>query len=338
MMMSLFSRKRCLDSSNNSSRSSSGDTIIDKQDSKKSRSSSLQCKQSKSQHQATLSLASLHVASTQSNLRSSRRRLARATADYAKCQLELREALEWNDVVQSKWGIVHLDGDDDDNDGSVPIVNAVSEESDETESDDEIDDTINVASNVVAADITAQSEQCLQRRQIQIVNSGEEIVNGIYQHCSLSSSSNRCQTNGIDSHSDCIYINTAGPHLINGICQDVCLFQRDGYGDKFRWCLGLVPCSSFYYNAKTAMNDANDHEVKREWRFDRAYIYYWMDAPRFNSFDLSKGTSGGEVDDHESLFRNEWSACHGARPVPLVKDVVERSDGWWWWSKLLSIW
>jgi hypothetical protein len=35
-------------------------------------------------------------------------------AGRAKCQLELREALEWNDVVESKWGVVHLNVDDDD--------------------------------------------------------------------------------------------------------------------------------------------------------------------------------------------------------------------------------
>jgi hypothetical protein len=53
--------------------------------------------------------------------------------------------------------------------------------------------------------------------------------------------------------------------------------------------------------------------------------YYWMEVPRFTSFDLSKGTSVGGDDSDLSLSQNEWSARHGARPVPLVKEVVESS-------------
>jgi hypothetical protein len=281
--------------------------------------------------------------------------LADAQADYERCRRELGEAIEWSDVVEEKWGVVCLDSDDScdgDEIDAVPIVSAVSRESDET---DNHDDDEMIDGSIMAV----REEECsssLQRQMIQIVNAGEDIVNGLYyeQQCTYSSTTSRINSSGCGdvrhSQSNCIYIHTAGPHLIGDIYHDVCLFQKYGYGDKFRWCLGLVPCNytGFYptdlddavLTDTTTAKEGNESCSQREWRLDRAYIYYWMEAPHCftSSVQSQDDSSGGSHDSHASmsLFQNEWNACHGARPVPFVKDGVDSSDGiWLWWNKLL---
>ncbi|KAL3789122.1 hypothetical protein ACHAWO_012655 [Cyclotella atomus] len=93
-------------------------------------------------------------------------------------------------------------------DEGMPIANAVSEESDETNNDDdEID---------VRIEQTTQWAKTRQRH--------------------LSAVQPSIQSN---SHSDCIYIHMAGPHRIGNIYRCTMRWVRL----RIQMCLGLMPCT-----------------------------------------------------------------------------------------------
>ena len=234
----------------------------------------------------------------------------------------MQEAKLWNDVIQSKWGVVDVDVISDSNTESssdVPIVNAVSTESDEdvdyvslgeevsTTNDDDV-----VGIHYVDITMRNHSEDEGPQRRLEI-NCGEAIVNGIYEE-------KRLPYDIDNSTSSSIFVNSSGPYLIRHQYHNICLFKKEGYGDKFRWCLGLVPITRTSHD----INAANNTTTK--WDFHRAYIYYWMEMSCFDD-NL-----------YLALFRNEWNACHGVRPVPALKDMSVEESGGWLWSKLKFIW
>ena len=198
--------------------------------------------------------------------------------------------------------------------GEPPIVSAVSEES--CESDEDGDEAAAAAVILPVDDdaINTNNNTQMENQQIHISSSGELIVNGIYEQHFLTN------MDGLGStlSPEYMYRNTSGPFFIGNLHHDVCLFKKEGYGDKFRWCLALVPRIN---NLDT--RDDDTIICQGQWDFARAYIYYWIEVSCFDEDDLA-------------LFRNAWSACHGARPVPCVKEVEQKDGGWW--SKWQSIW
>jgi hypothetical protein len=68
--------------------------------------------------------------------------------------------------------------------------------------------------------------------------------------------------------------------------------------------LGSQALYRLHHTAKiiTALNHANDHEVKREWRFDSAFIYYWMEVPCFTCPKIQAVVTS-DNDSVESLFK-----------------------------------
>jgi hypothetical protein len=204
-------------------------------------------------------------------------------------------------MVESRWGVIDCDGDhakiqDVKSDESsmsgsdAPITYAVSDESEESDFDE---------SSIYISQTPVETTNQIE------ITSGEDIVNGTYRQLLFPA----------DNHeSESIYIHNLGPFLIpqpnNEQYYDVCLYKKWGYGDKMRWCIGLVP---------VIHSDATNVSG-RKWDFDRVYIYYWMEVSLFPS-------CGSATDDDRTLFRREWSACHGMRPVPSVREA-KKSSGW----------
>ena len=318
MILSLFSKKRSHDANEASTATSqrrNGNPA------KKSRynnnDTTLNNKASLSQHQTALQLSSLHLNSMQNAYQSSRSRYAQSKKEYIQCQLEMQEAKLWNDVIQSRWGVVDVDVISDSNTESssdVPIVNAVSTESDEDVDGVSLREEVSTTNDdVVGIDCvdTINHEDEGSERRFEI-NCGEAIVNGIYEEKRLS--------HDIDNNtSSSIFVNSSGPYLIRHQYHNICLFKKEGYGDKFRWCLALVPITHTSHDIHATTSTI------MEWDFHRAYIYYWMEMSCFND-NIYLG-----------LFRNEWNACHGVRPVPALKDMSVEESGGWLWSKLKSI-
>jgi hypothetical protein len=114
---------------------------------------------------------------------------------------------------------------------------------------------------------------------------------------------------------------------------------------KFRWCLGLVPCT--YHGdvgRGAAGGGAGGEEEERGVGGDRtrdfalAFIYYWtMDLPvQYSSSgnNRSDGDDDDEDDQEEEevleyylpLSSMQWGACHGLRPLPNISFGRKR---WW---------
>jgi hypothetical protein len=251
----------------------------------------------------------------------------------------LQEALQWNEMVERRWGVVDVDDDDS---SIVPIGRVVSQESEGEEEDsreNNVDYNIktNVNVNLDGSLFQGQSQQ-----QIQVSSSGEDIVNGIYQQCFLSNQRLR----GNDHSLHIIYVHTSGPFHICNRLHDVCVFRKDGYGDKFRWCIGLVPCA--IHNKVNDVDkmqrnaDEESSKCQKTWEIDRAYIYYWMEVS-YNTFTAASSclVNSCHNDDDTILFMSkEWHACHGMRPTPSVKEITGQRGGWdgWWLSMWRLFW
>ena len=260
MITALLSRKRSHDGDSNITSSVKATPCKNDEDcsptsNKKSRLSI--DKLSQTQHQTTLHLSSLHLSTAQSSLAASRDRLRQAKDDFSRCRNELREASEWNDVVERKWGVIDVDDG-----GDPPIVSAVSEESCESDEDGDEAAAVEILLDESATKHTCNNTQ-IETQQIHITGSGEPIVNGAYDQVFLANN------DGIGSKTspEYIYSNTSGPFLICNFYHDICLFKKEGYGDKFRWCLALVPRTNH-------LQTTNDPTLcQDQWDFARAYIY-----------------------------------------------------------------
>mmetsp|Transcript_3892 Transcript_3892/g.7781 ORF Transcript_3892/g.7781 Transcript_3892/m.7781 type:complete len:210 (-) Transcript_3892:155-784(-) len=160
----------------------------------------------------------------------------------------------------------------------------------------------------------------------EVRNAGDIIVNGTYRLCK---SNHHCGA-GNSSNSDApIYVSSNGPISLQRQLYDSCLFRKDGYGDKVRWCLGLVPriddvvedspLPTDDMGRGNTSNEGTGSQSRGKWNFALAHIYYWVEIPVFDENSREPPMDG-------------WRACHGRRPVPSAEGVgglENRSRGLW---------
>lgn len=235
--------------------------------------------------------------------------------------------------MESRWGVVPVDStnsSDDGSDADLPIVKSVSCESSDDDNDIIVDDGVRIEHEDAM-------DKLVTHRTIRVMDSGEEIVNGLYcEQCLVSNDDNNSNKTYIETRTTIptsIYINENGPFIIDNVHYEVCLFSKGGYGDKFRWCLGLVPIINT--TCTTIGNGCADGtDIRRRLDLERAYIYYWMEI-RLSIKDNSSSSSNS-LDD-ETMYCKEWNACHGVRPVPVLKEIKADDGGCWWWSNWMSM-
>ena len=157
-------------------------------------------------------------------------------------------------------------------------------------------------------------------KEIQISQAGLSICNGVY----------KLDTTTITTQRGPIYTHTEGPITIqNDELYDMCIFQRYGYGDKIRWCIGLVPHhpTSLVENDEVetvAMYSVN--EQLNDQLFQRAYIYYWKEVDAIiNTTNM-----------HDTLLlqndSSSWGVCHGTRPLPILTNISGNRKWWQFWK------
>ena len=180
----------------------------------------------------------------------SEQHLLRAREENEQSKIEVHNAMALVDAVEKKWGVINIESDDE-----------------EEEEKDDNTDTNNRRSSKSAASTDASSwyqhngddystdEDPVIANKVQLIqvhNAGESIVHGRYHLHHPTTSHNVViepnELNAISTQNSSPilpsqhYIHDDGPFLIQNSMYDVCIFLRGGYGDKVRWCIGLVPC------------------------------------------------------------------------------------------------
>jgi hypothetical protein len=303
------------------------------------------------EYYSAISAAKSRLTAAQATHTSSVSMLQHAQHQYQSSANELKNAKLFLRGVEEKWGVIMLDCDDDEsyNDDIidhqekrpeeviVPMVTRRGGRGQRIDRDEE--GVLQPANNmIVPATTAAAATATASESTIEITSSGEALVNGTYYPINTTTTSS-------SSSSSLIYINSSGPYHIHNQYYDVCLFPKVGYGMKFRWCLGLVPCT--YHGdvgRGAAGGGAGGEEEERGVGGDRtrdfalAFIYYWtMDLPvQYSSSgnNRSDGDDDDEDDQEEEevleyylpLSSMQWGACHGLRPLPNISFGRKR---WW---------
>ena len=262
--------------------------------------------------------------------------LSRAREESEQSKIEVKNAMALVDAVEKKWGVINIESDDegDNNDATQQQKSKFSSKA---------------ANSASVADMktyrTCEFENANRVKLIDIHSAGESIVHGRYRlHHS------RTSHNVTGTHNAQHYTRDDGPFLIQNTMYDVCIFERGGYGDKVRWCIGLVPCLNYcgsYSNDVICMNNMENNENgivahlqqqrdqnlrhhDRSRNFALAYIYYWMEVDAKTEFNitclLSKGVAG-----QSNLSAPSWRVCHGMHPLPVLEDVTGWRDTRCWW-------
>jgi hypothetical protein len=259
------------------------------------------------EYQSAIQAARAYLAHAQSSAHFSQKSLQCAQREYIRCANEVTKAEVFVKGVENRWGVIDVDELEDESVASVGgIRNVVSEDCSES---NEVDDGIaSTSSNNIHQQAMNQ-----HARQFAIANAGEAMVNGTYHLCT--------STTAYLSTQSPIYIHSNGPFLLHNQYHDVCIFQKHGYGDKFRWCIGLVPCALNNNDMDGSDEDGEDGECK-EWNFALSYNYYWAEVPT--------SQSNKDITSLSSTIGNlHWGVCHGVRPVPMVQEVGEGVRTWW---------
>lgn len=155
---------------------------------------------------------------------------------------------------------------------------------------------------------SAHQDQASDVELIQVSQAGEGIVNGTYRLVR-------------DVEKGPVYVHSEGPVEILDAHYDLCIYMKTGYGDRIRWCVALVPFTSLAKSDKGRMEVGKDDE-RRELELAQAYIYYWIElyAAELNCTSPPTGSDS-----------EKWGACHGERPMPVLKDVTGRRRWWHFW-------
>ncbi len=295
--------------------------------------------------------AQLRLSSARRTSRECAASLKAARDRFVRSQAEVREAREFFEGVERRWGVVDVDAEAESESEATSSV-AVSDSFGasralELESSDgnsssrtpspslslsatsslvRIDNDYAVdKSSIEAHDGTPEADwnRGTPRPRYVVRNAGDVIVHGTYHLCQHG---NDDRTNGGGGHfpNDAVavpcYVSSIGPiPCPRQQLRDVCLFRKDGYGDKVRWCLALVPRVPMVTgDDPTTMNDR-----RWGWDFALAYIYYWVEIPIVTANAREPPVDG-------------WRACHGRGPPPRVEpagggdgDGDGRSGGWW---------
>ncbi|KAL9186810.1 hypothetical protein ACHAXT_010530 [Thalassiosira profunda] len=227
----------------------------------------------------------------------SQRSLSCAQLECERSRQEVKQAAEFLEGVERKWGVIDVDSD----------ASATFDES------GDLDANVNQSEVNRSTDVSATSdtmERCVRR--IEVSNAGEALVDGRYKLCVPSIDSN-------DAPTGPIYVHEEGPFAVHDECYDVVLFPKRGYGDKLRWCIGLVPC-------EVPGGEMGEDDDRRRMNFALAYVYYWMEV-----FATETNATRPPLDGEDGLS-SSWGACHGARPLPMLKDVSGKR--WWqFWKR-----
>ncbi len=265
---------------------------------------------------------------------------------------EVQEACVYLKGVERRWGVVILDQSDDE---GVDDLEEFEESGGEL-----VGRTSHDHRGCVSGQQLQQQQQADGRdeqhqattiataaQSIEITSSGESLVNGIYHHSTTSNSSSTITSSNsaiTSSTGSNVYIHSSGPFHIRIHQQnyDVCLFPKV-YGDKFRWCVGLVPCSAACHGVavgsrsrssdrRSNTNEDEQHSEQQQQQqendnyrtrdFDLAFIYYWTnDIPIPTTSSSPTNTNqeeqGGSVIPSLSVIQ-QWGACHGERPLPII--------------------
>jgi hypothetical protein len=305
------------------------------------------------EYYSAISAAKSRLTAAQATHTSSVSLLQHAQHQYQSSANELRNAKLFLRGVEEKWGVIMLDCDDDEsyNDDIidhqekrpeeviVPMLTRGGGRGQRIDRDEE--GVLQPENNMIVP--AATESATATDSTIEITSSGEALVNGTYYPI------NTTTTTSSSSSSSLIYINSSGPYHIHNQYYDVCLFPKVGYGMKFRWCLGLVPCTYHGDVGRGATGGGGDdddggEEEERGVGGDRtrdfalAFIYYWtMDLPvQYSSSgnNRSDGDDDDEDDQEEEevleyylpLSSMQWGACHGLRPLPNISFGRKR---WW---------
>ena len=308
------------------------------------------------EYYSAISAAKSRLTAAQATHTSSISMLQHAQHQYQSSSNELRNAKLFLRGVEEKWGVIMLDCEDDesynddiDNQEKHPeevIVPMMTRRGGGRGQRIDRDEegvlqppaNMNIPATTAAA-TAAATESATAESTIEITSSGEALVNGTYYPI------NNTTTSSSSSSSSVIYINSSGPYHIHNQYYDVCLFPKVGYGMKFRWCLGLVPCT--YHDDGRGVTGGDDDGGGEEERgvgsdrtrdFALAFIYYWtMDLPVQCSSSGNSRSDGGEADEDDQeeegvleyylpLSSMQWGACHGLRPLPNISFGRKR---WW---------
>ena len=270
--------------------------------------------------------AKLRLACARNNALLFKHSLKLAHAQYSHSHEEVKAATEFLAGVEKKWGVIDVDIANDDN------SNLTDESSAQCNGSNDAVPRLDLAN---ASDVSTSTSRIFMQ-QIEIKNSGEPLVNGSYQiGCSPSSNSTTNSTPFMNSSETPIYVHSSGPIPLNGEYHDVVVYKKDGYGDKVRWCVALVPCIDYdpdiSENDNTVANnspngcDTIDHDNidNRRRNFSRAYIYYWVEIPAYSS------------EAHQPP-RDGWRVCHGESPLPVLKEGHKGNGNGWW--QYLQFW
>jgi len=275
--------------------------------------------------------------------------LRRARSEYGRTTEEARRAEECLRSMERKWEVVDVDDDEDD--------------------DDDDENTSASSRSSTPSQIFEYENEEGMPRILRVSRAGDDIVNGTYRRTLLLAHSLAAvKTTTLDCRSrvgssmptsvGSIYVNADGPFDVRGDLHDACIFRRDGYGDKARWCIGLVPRrrrrrhppveDADCMDDDDEVDDAEDDDVERRqmecdrggfggWDFAMAYIYYWMEVDANvidDAFSLlsNRIREGGASSLSSSSSSSSWGACHGARPPPMMEDVSDGGTMARWWQ------
>ena len=190
---------------------------------------------------------------------------------------------------------------------------------------------------------------------VRIGRAGDVIVNGTYRallpHSAIVTTLDRRRARSMPTGP--IHVHADGPFDVQGDLHDVCMFLREGYGDKARWCIGLVPRRCSCQSSEGAdranrssnddVDDAEDDVELRQRQRDRgehdggdfvpAFMYNWMevDADEIDAASLLSNRDGKGASSSLSSS-SSWGVCHGARPLSTLEDMSDGGTMARWWQ------
>jgi len=318
--------------------------------------------QSSSQHSheyySAISSARSRLTAAQRTLSQTATLLQSAQCHHEQSLREVQEARVYLKGVERRWGVVMLDQSDDDDDDLEEFEECGGELIGRTTSDNRgcVSGQQLQQQQADGRDEQQQATTTTTAAQsIEITSSGESLVNGIYHHSTTTTSnSSSTITSSNSSTSSNVYIHSSGPFHIHQQNYDVCLFPKV-YGDKFRWCVGLVPCSAACHGVgggrrdgvgsrsdSRSITNADEQHPEQELQqqenannrtrdFDLVFIYYWTnDIPIPTTSSSTNIANQGEEEGMSVIpslsVIQHWGACHGERPLPNISLGGRR---WW---------
>ena len=262
--------------------------------------------------------------------------LRRARSEYGRTMEEARRAEECLRSMERRWEVVDVDVD----------VDADADADADAHGGEEDNSSASSRSSPLSSLSEFENEGV--PRIVRVGRAGDVIVNGTYRlllpHSALATTLECRRSRSMPTGP--IYVHEDGPFDVQGDLHEVCIFRREGYGDKARWCIGLVPRRRADCANRSNNDDVDDAEDDVEWRrrqcdrggcggwdFALAYIYYWMEVDA-NEIDAASLLANRDGEGASSSFTSSssWGICHGARPLPTLEDMSDGGTMARWWK------